>query len=208
MRQRQENEVHSDVVPGCSTGEEVYSIAVALLEYLWRSGCAFEDSNFRHGLNERGIQIARNGLYAAAAVENVSRDRLRRFFIKTESGYQIAKSIREICVFARHDLAKDPAFARLDLISCQNVFIYLGRPSRGGSWVLSTTPSMPSGYLVLGKSEAPTATPSFSPLKTERINFFHAKRSRCILLPAIGPLSPAGRHIQSALSQRRNLERD
>jgi two-component system CheB/CheR fusion protein len=112
-------------VAGCSTGEEAYSIAIALLEYLGGHTTAAKIQIFGTDLSERGIQVARNGLYADSAVENVSRDRLRRFFLKTEGGYQIAKSIREICIFARHNLAQDPPFAKLDLISCQNVFIYL-----------------------------------------------------------------------------------
>lgn len=115
-------------VAGCSTGEEAYSFAIALVEYLGGHAGSIKIQIFGTDLSERGIQVARNGLYADSAGENVSKDRLRQFFLKTEGGYQVARSIREMCIFARHDLAKDPPFAKLDLISCQNVFIYLQSP--------------------------------------------------------------------------------
>ena len=165
-------------VAGCSTGEEVYSIAIALLEYLGDQAAPVKIQIFGTDLSERGIQVARNGLYADSAVENVSRDRLRRFFVKTEGGYQIAKSIREICIFARHDLAKDPPFAKLDLISCQNVFIYLEtalqrRIMAGFHYALK-----PSGYLVLGKSETPMAYTDFFALEDRKNKIFSPKPVR------------------------------
>jgi PAS domain S-box-containing protein len=176
-------------VAGCSTGEEAYSIAIALLEYLGSQATAVKIQIFGTDLSERGIQVARNGLYADSAVENVSQDRLRRFFLKTEGGYQIAKSIREICIFARHNLAQDPPFAKLDLISCQNVFIYLDaslqkRIMAGFHYALQ-----PSGFLVLGKSETPMAYTDFFALEDRKNKIFSRKPGTVRPLPALPILS-------------------
>ena len=155
---------------------------------------------FGTDLSERGIQVARNGLYADSAVENVSRDRLRRFFLKTEGGYQIAKSIREICIFARHDLAKDPPFAKLDLISCQNVFIYLQaalqkRIMAGFHYALK-----PSGFLVLGKSETPMAYTDFFTLEDRKNKIFSRKPVTVRPLPAMPTLSIEKTHPAAPVS--------
>ena len=181
---------------GCSTGEEAYSIAIALLEYLGGQAASMKIQIFGTDLSERGIQVARNGLYADSAVENVSKDRLRQFFLKTEGGYQIAKSIREMCIFARHDLAKDPPFAKLDLISCQNVFIYLQaalqkRIMAGFHYALK-----PSGFLVLGKSETPIAYTDFFTLEDRKNKIF--SRKPVTVRPHPGDANPIDRENSSS----------
>ncbi len=103
-------------VAGCSTGEEVYSIAMILAEELgpkdsWRVHI------FGTDIRERAIEQARAGVYSQAAVVNVSAARLKRFFTKSPGGYRISEELRTLCVFAQHDLTKDPPFSRLDLIS-------------------------------------------------------------------------------------------
>ena len=113
-------------VPGCSTGEEVYSIAMMLLEDLGPAAAHSKIQMFGTDISETAVERARAGIYPEAAVRGVSAPRLKRFLVKTDQGYQINKSVRELCVFARHDLAKDPPFSRLDLISCRNVLIYIG----------------------------------------------------------------------------------
>ena len=85
------------------------------------------------------VQKARAALYSEASMEGVSPERLRRFFVKIDRGYQVAKRIREMCVFARHDLTRDPPFAQMHIISCQNVLIYL-TPVLQRKWILSITP--------------------------------------------------------------------
>ena len=113
-------------VPGCSTGEEAYSIAIALLEFLDRRAGDRRCQIFATDVSLAAVDKARLGIYSEAAVSEVSPDRLRRFFVKVGAAYQISKQVRELCVFARHNLGKDPPFSRLDLISCRNVLIYLG----------------------------------------------------------------------------------
>ncbi len=110
-------------VPGCSTGEEVYSLAMLAIE---RLGAHRPIQLFGTDLSERAIETARLGRYSDASVERIGAERLARFFQHDELGYQIRRDVRERCVFARHDLVTDPPFSKLDLVSCRNLLIYLG----------------------------------------------------------------------------------
>jgi len=110
-------------VPGCSTGEEVYSIAMLAIE---RLGPSRPIQLFGTDLSERAIETARIGRYPEAIVARIGPERLARFFHRDELGYQIRREVRERCVFARHDLVTDPPFSKLDLVSCRNLLIYLG----------------------------------------------------------------------------------
>ncbi len=141
-------------VPGCSTGEEVYSLAIVLLEFLGDQPVRPKIQFFGTDLSGAAIQTARTGLYTNAALKPVSTERRRRFFVKHQRGYQIATWVRDLCVFGRHDLSADPYFARMDLISCQNVLNYFEsalqeRIIAGLHHALS-----PTGFLVLGKMDA------------------------------------------------------
>jgi len=113
-------------VPRCSTGEEVYSIAIALLEYLGQKATSRVIQIFATDIDSFAIEKARAGVYPENIIQDVGSERLRRFFTKVEGGYQISKSIRDMCVFAIQNVIKDPPFSKLDLISCRNLLIYLG----------------------------------------------------------------------------------
>jgi two-component system CheB/CheR fusion protein len=141
-------------VPGCSTGEEAYSIAMVLLESLADRAGGLPIQIFGTDISEVSIERARAGVYGESSLAEVSPERLRRFFVKVDGGFQIAKSLREMCVFARQDLAQDPPFSRLDLISCRNVLIYMGPVLH--KKVLGTFhyALKPTGFLMLGKSES------------------------------------------------------
>ena len=112
-------------VPGCASGEEVYSVAMALLEYFGDSVPAARIQIFGTDVSETALEHARGGVYTASAVHEVSSERLQRFFTKQNGEYRIAKNVRELCLFARQDVTHDPPFSRLDLISCRNLLIYL-----------------------------------------------------------------------------------
>lgn len=112
-------------VPGCATGEEAYSIAVTVFEILQDSRKEFPLQVFGTDISESAIDRARAGIYSEKIQDNISPERLRRFFSRSDSGYRISQQIRESCVFARHDLTSDPPFSHMDLVSCRNVFIYL-----------------------------------------------------------------------------------
>ena len=112
-------------VPGCSTGEETYSHAISVVETLSDLRIEVPVQIFGTDLSESAIQRARVGIYKESIANEVSEVRLRRFFHKVPGGYQISKTIRDMCVFARQNVFSDPPFSRMDLISCRNVLIYL-----------------------------------------------------------------------------------
>ena len=141
-------------VPGCASGEEAYSIAITLLEFLGDASVNFPVQIFATDIDEQVINKARVGFYTEAALGDVSPERLRRFFVKGAGGYQVSKTIREMCVFARQNLIKDPPFSHLDLISCRNVLIYFGPVLQKMVIPIFHFALKPTGFLLLGKSEA------------------------------------------------------
>ncbi len=140
-------------IPGCSSGEEVYSMAIALSEFLESEdlGCAIQ--MFGTDVSDRTIDFARKGVYNESAVLNVSPERLRRFFIRTDAGYQVARNIREMCIFSRHNVAKDPPLSRMDIISCRNLLIYFAPSLQRRVIGTFSYALQPSGCLILGPSE-------------------------------------------------------
>jgi two-component system, chemotaxis family, CheB/CheR fusion protein len=140
-------------VMGCSTGQEAYSLAMAFLEFSSRSGKPIPLQIFATDLNETLLERARLGLFTKGQVQAVSPERLRRFFVEEEGGYRISKPIREMCVFARHDITGDPPFSRMDLVSCRNLLIYLESALQKKLIPLFHYALKPSGFLLLGQSE-------------------------------------------------------
>ncbi len=138
-------------VPGCSTGEEAYSIAISLLEFLDEKRVNFAVKIFATDISEEALERARGGIYPANIP--VSPERLRRYFLKSDRGYQVAKSVRDICVFARQNLTKDPPFSNLDLISCRNLLIFLGAAVQRRVLSFLHYALKPTGFLILGNSE-------------------------------------------------------
>jgi two-component system, chemotaxis family, CheB/CheR fusion protein len=141
-------------VPGCSTGEETYSLAMCFSEFSEELSISPPILFFASDIDETSIEKARQGLYPENIAEDVSSERLRRFFNKTEQGYQISKTIRDQCVFARQNLIKDPPFSKMDLISCRNLMIYFGPVLQRKALPILHYALNPSGYLMLGRSES------------------------------------------------------
>jgi two-component system CheB/CheR fusion protein len=140
-------------VPGCSTGEEAYSVAIALLEFLGDRADGTGIQIFATDVSENAIEVARTGLYPQTITTDVSPERLRRFFTKSDGGYRISKVVRDLCVFARQDLTRDPPFSKLDLVVCRNVLIYLGPVLQKKLLNVFHYALKPTGYLVLGHAE-------------------------------------------------------
>ncbi len=111
---------------GCSTGEEAYSVGMAFTEFVEELGRQIPLQIFATDLSLASIDKARMGVYPPGSVQDISKERLRRFFVEVDGKYQIAKSIRDACIFARHNVLSDPPFSRIDLVSCRNMLIYLG----------------------------------------------------------------------------------
>ena len=141
-------------VPGCSTGEEAYSMAICLTEYLEEVDLRLPFEVFATDISESAIERARNGRYPEAALAHVSPQRLARFFTRSERGYQIAKVIRNVCVFAHQDVSLDPPFSKLDLISFCNVLIYLSSVLQRRVLSIMRYALKPTGFLILGPSES------------------------------------------------------
>jgi two-component system CheB/CheR fusion protein len=140
-------------VPACSTGEEPYSVAMALLEVLDARGRNNPVQVFATDISETAIEQARAGVYPPSIADELSPDRLRRFFTRTDGNYRIDKSVRDVCVFARQDLTRDPPFSKLDLIICRNVLIYLGQTVQSRLINVFHYALNATGYLVLGSAE-------------------------------------------------------
>jgi two-component system CheB/CheR fusion protein len=152
-------------VPGCSTGQEVYSLAILLLEFLGDRAAARSIQIFGTDLSERAIETARSGRYSGRIVDEVSPERLNRFFTRSEGGWRINKEVRDRCVFVRHDLLSDPPFSRIDLLSCRNVLIYFGASLQKQVIPLFHYALNQPGFLLLGRSESVTGFGNFfSPL--------------------------------------------
>jgi two-component system CheB/CheR fusion protein len=142
-------------VAGCSTGEEVYSIAMCLLEYFSDHATVPPIQIFATDISNAAINKARSGFYLETQMEAVSPERCSRFFVPLASGgYQISSAIRELCVFARHNLGGDPPFSNLDLISCRNVLIYFSDPLQKHIMSLFHYSLNLTGFLLLGTSES------------------------------------------------------
>ncbi|MDP9362459.1 MAG: PAS domain-containing protein, partial [Acidobacteriota bacterium] len=140
-------------VAGCSTGEEVYSLAITLIEFLDGRPDAPRISIYGTDINEKSLEKARAALYAEHAVSGVSPERLERFFTAAPGGYKIAKALRELCVFAPHDVTRDPPYSRIDLVTCCNVLIYFDPELQKKALALLQYALAPGGFLMLGSSE-------------------------------------------------------
>lgn len=158
-------------VPGCSTGEEVYSIAISLVEFLDQAAGKNPIQIFATDISEKALQKARTGFYSDDIAKKMPEDRLQRFFYKVAEGYKIHKSIRDLCLFSRHDVTSDPPFAKLDLVSCRNILIYFTANLQKRVIPIFHYALHPRGFLWLGKAEGPGEFAKLFPVidKTHKI---------------------------------------
>ena len=181
-------------VPGCSTGEEVYSVAMSLLEYLWLETQRASKSTmgttpfqiFATDISDSALDRARTGLYSEALVADISPERLRRFFVRLDGGYQIAKPVREMCIFAKQNVAKDPPFSHLDLISCRNLLIYLGPVLQKRVIPTLHYALKPTGYLMLGGAETLGTFGEYFSTVDKKNKIFQKKKSAARLVTYFG----------------------
>src|SRR5262249_53422163 len=146
-------------VPGCATGEEVYTVAMLLLEEAARHPIRPGIQVFGSDLDARALAIAREGLYPGAIEADVSDERLRRFFVQEGDHYRVRGELRDIVRSAAHSLLKDPPFSRIDLISCRNLLIYLDRELQQQVCSTFHYALNPGGFLLVGNSETADAPP-------------------------------------------------
>ncbi len=140
-------------IPACATGQEAYSIAICLSEYLSEHMSNIKVKIFATDLSEKAITKARSGVYSKAEMAGISENRLKHFFIKTDGHYQLKKPVRDMCVFAVHNFLKDPPFAKMNLISCRNALIYLEPFLQKKALTVFHYSLNQKAFLFLGKSE-------------------------------------------------------
>jgi two-component system, chemotaxis family, CheB/CheR fusion protein len=140
-------------VAGCSTGEEAYSLAILFREYLVQKKLRLTVQIFASGVDSRAIDQARAGFYPAGIAEDLTPARLQRFFTKEDSSYRVKKEIRDLVVFAVHNILTDAPFTKLDLLSCRNLLIYLDVMAQHKVLPLFHYALKPNGILFLGTSE-------------------------------------------------------
>jgi two-component system CheB/CheR fusion protein len=140
-------------VAGCSTGEEAYSLAILIREYLTQRKLHLTVQIFASDLDSRAIEAARTGLYPIGIAGDIAPERLQRFFTKEDSSYRVKKEIRDLVVFAAHNILTDAPFTKLDLLSCRNLLIYLEAKAQQKLLPLFHYALKPNGILFLGSSE-------------------------------------------------------
>src|SRR5438094_2314548 len=180
--------------PGCASGEETYSVAMALLEFLGDRASQAPIQFFGTDVSESSVARARNGVYPENIQVDVSAERLRRFFNKAEGGYWVSKTIRDMCIFAQHNVLNDPPFSQMDLVCCRNLLIYLEPVLQNRVIAMFHYATRPDGYLLLGTSEGVgTATNLFS--AEDRTYKIFLKKSTGVRQPATFSCStPGERH--------------
>ena len=204
-------------VAGCSTGEEVYSLAISLLEVMAVSGSQSHPIQiFGSDISEKAIEKARHGVFADSAMRDMSDERRRRYFTKTDAGYRVSKSVRDLCVFVRHDLGRDPPFSKQDLVSCRNVLIYFDPPLQKRILLTFHYALNQPGFLLLGRTENISGfTQLFSPTnKSNKIFERTVGRSTLQFAPRSEVHPPTGRidlplpeHPRSVVDLGKHLDR-
>jgi two-component system CheB/CheR fusion protein len=188
-------------VPGCATGQEPYSVLMLLTEYLESIGSNRAIQVFASDVREDDLLFARRGIYTPSIETEVTPERLERFFTRVESGYQVRKSVRDAVIFARHDVTSDPPFARLDLITCRNLLIYLDASLQRTLLAIFHYAISPGGALMLGEAEGVSAAPEFFDSTGQRGIF--RRTSVKTSLPTLGggmwrPETPGAGYLQAS----------
>ena len=154
INQKSELDIIRVWVPGCSSGEEVYSIAIIIKELIEETGKQLEIQIFGTDLDSNSIKTARSGTYPATISSDVSSERLNKFFYKKDNLYIIKKDIRDLIIFSDHNIITDPPFTKLDLITCRNLLIYLETEAQEKVLSKFNYSLKQDGILFLGTSES------------------------------------------------------
>ena len=165
-------------VTGCATGEEAYSLAMLLQECAGTQDFAGSIQIFATDIDEESITQAREGLYPDSISTDVSPERLRHFFNKEGQHYRVKKEIREMVLFAPHNILRDPPFSKLDLVSCRNLLIYLNRETQERVLELFHFALLPGGYLFLGASESADSLPDLFTPVDKKLRVFQRSQVR------------------------------
>jgi two-component system CheB/CheR fusion protein len=175
LANRPENEALRVWVAGCATGEEAYSVAMLLRELADEQRHDWPVLIYGTDIDADAIAVARAGLYPPNIAQDVTPERLRRFFIKEEGGYRVRKEIREMVVFAVQSVVKDPPFTRLDLLTCRNLLIYLEPVLQERLIPIFHYALRPGGVLCLSPSESIGSHGELFETLDRRLNIYRAR---------------------------------
>lgn len=173
-------------VPGCSRGDEAYSLAITFLEVLRERDQVATLQVFATDIDETALTVARRGCYPAAALDRLPEE-YRRYFTTADQGYQISKSVRDLCLFARQDVTRDPPFPNLDLISCRNLLIYLGPALQRRVLESLHYALKPDGVLLLGQSESTSCRENLFNSLSRKLSIFRRQGTSSPPLPDYRP---------------------
>ena len=193
-------------VPGCATGEEAYSIAMLLADAAAQLAAPPEIQIFATDLDEKAVAKARNGLYSTAEIADIPPERLRRYFQKEGEHYLVRRELRDLVLFATHNLIKDPPFSHLDFVSCRNVLIYLNRTAQERTIEVLHFALEPARYLLLGTAESVEGSNFFATVDKEN-HLFQSRAVRRVVplrTPSVPVVAPESR--SSMASDARNPE--
>jgi two-component system, chemotaxis family, CheB/CheR fusion protein len=172
---------------GCATGEEAYSVAIALAELLGDDVETMPIRIFATDLDSDAIAFARRGVYPASALKEMSPALITKYFTRVDDAYQIKKRIRNLTVFGEYDLGQRAPFPRIDLVLCRNVLIYFTKELQQRTLQLFAFSLRPGGYLVLGKSETTNPLPRYFTTVQPALKIFQRQGERLLIpAPAIG----------------------
>lgn len=175
-------------VSACATGEEAYSIAILLTEYARTLEVSPPIQIFATDLDDDAIRVAREGVYPPTIAADLSEERLRRFFVKEHRGYRVRREVREMVLFAVHDVLKDSPFSKLDLVTCRNLLIYLGREAQTRVFETFHFALLPAGLLFLGASESvDDGSPLFSVVDKKHRLYMQRSTPRIAMPLPAGP---------------------
>jgi two-component system CheB/CheR fusion protein len=193
-------------VVGCASGEEAYSVAMLLADHAYRMQTPVEINVFATDIDEDALAVARTAFYPETIVDQVSPERLRRYFTHEQGGFRVHKTLRDMVMFATQNVAQDPPFSRIDLITCRNLLIYLNRNVQEKVLDILHFALRPEGYLQLGLSETvDDGKDGFLAIdKTNRIYQQQPRAHLGILMSALPSLTPTRRPGEmTALPARR-----
>jgi len=196
-------------VVACSTGEEVYSLAMLLFELQGNKDSSIPFQLFASDLSESAIKTARLGEYQNHQLKNISQKRLDQYFIKIKDKYRISQALRDVCIFAQHNILSDPPFSRMDFISCRNILIYLEPLAQ--KKVMSTLHYAlnDGGYLMLGKSETVGSSSGLFTIVDKNYKFYSRKNNSGIRkIPELSPRLTNSRIPQKEISSPLNSKRN
>ncbi len=167
-------------VAGCATGEEAYSVAMLLWEFLAAKNATQRAQVFASDIDERAISIARAGRYPEAILADLPPTRLRQFFVAESGRYQVRKDLREAVLFSVHNLLRDPPFSKLDLLCCRNLLIYLDREVQQRILQTFHFALRPGGLLFLGSAESTEAAPELFEIVDRKQRIFRSRSTAAL----------------------------